>query len=112
MGAREGLTKRHREERLEKTNVNSNGELMKVIDYINSHNIIVEFQNNEKVNTTWTKFKNGTVRNPHISDRLWKTKLNNQGCPMQIIEYINYNDITVMFLDDYKYTVKTKMGHI
>lgn len=107
MRRREGLTKKHREERLGKVNINSNGESMKVIDYIDSRNIVVEFQDKEKVNTTWIKFKNGKVRNPHVSDRLWKIKLNNQGCPMKIIEYINYKDMTIMFLDDYRYTVKT-----
>lgn len=40
-------------------------------------------------------------------NRLYEEKLNNQGCPMKIIEYNNTSDIVVEFQDDYKYRTNT-----
>ena len=41
------------------------------------------------------------------TDRLYKEKLNNQGCLMKIIEYNNNRDIIVEFQDDYRATIHT-----
>lgn len=49
---------------------NSNNELMKIIEYNNVHNIMIEFQDEHKakVNTSYNAFKNGNVKNPyHLS---------------------------------------------
>lgn len=40
-------------------------------------------------------------------ERLGLEKLNNQGSPMKIIEYIDSSNITVEFQDKYKYRIKT-----
>lgn len=55
-------------ERLGKENINRQGCLMKVVDYINSGNVIIEFQDDyrEHVKTTWTAFKNGSVKNHYM----------------------------------------------
>lgn len=39
--------------------------------------------------------------------KIGEEKLNNQGCPMKIIAYNNFNDMTVEFQDEYKYKVNT-----
>lgn len=44
-------------------------------------------------------------------NHLGEEKLNNQGCPMKIIEYNNASDITVEFQDEFKYRIKTIYGN-
>ena len=41
-------------------------------------------------------------------DRTGETNINNQGCPMTIIEYIDYKNIIVEFDDEYKTKVKSQ----
>ena len=55
-----------RNERLGEINTSNQGCVMKIVDYKNYDNIIVEFQDNykEKVHTKYYHFKNGTVLNP------------------------------------------------
>lgn len=57
--------------RLFETNKNNDGCLMKIVEYNNASDIIVEFQDEYKtrVHTKYGAFKNGAVRNPyHISE--------------------------------------------
>lgn len=53
--------------RIGKTNINYQGCPMKIVEYNNSHNIIVEFQDDYKarVHTDYRHFETGTVRNPY-----------------------------------------------
>lgn len=46
-----------------------------------------------------------------IIDRLGEERLNSQGCPMKIIEYNDYRNITVQFQDKYKAKVHTTYQH-
>lgn len=57
-----------KEQRLGEERYNNQGCLMKVVEYINSDNIIVEFQDiyNGKVHTKYSHFKSGGVRNPYF----------------------------------------------
>lgn len=57
-----------KKERLGSEIVNYQGCIMKVIDYINSDNVIIEFQDNhhEHIKTTWNTFKKGNVKNHYI----------------------------------------------
>lgn len=43
--------------------------------------------------------------------RLGELKLNNQGCEMKIVEYINSNNLVVEFQDDYKYRKRVSYGN-
>lgn len=43
----------------------------------------------------------------HI-DRTGEERLNNQGCLMRIVEYNNYRNIVVKFLDEYKAIIRTR----
>ena len=49
--------------------LNNNNELMKIVEYINNHNVVVEFQDKYKarVHTSWSMFEKGTVKNPYNS---------------------------------------------
>ena len=93
---------------------NNRGELMKIILYNNSSDIVVEFQDKWKrtVHTQWQNFLRGTVRNPHdFEDRLYKKIISNQGCEMECIEYRTADDITVRFNDEYGYTTLATWRH-
>ena len=52
--------------RIGERNLNSYGTEMVIIDYLNSVNVTVEFQDEYKykTNTTYHSFKSGKVRNP------------------------------------------------
>lgn len=54
-------------ERLGEERLNRQGCLMKIVDYIDSKNIIVEFQDNYKarIHTEYYNFKNGVAKNPY-----------------------------------------------
>lgn len=49
------------------TKLNNQGCVMKIVEYINSQNIIVEFQDRRKfrVNTIYQNFKSGSIKNPY-----------------------------------------------
>ena len=99
-----------KQQRLGVEKYNKQGELMKVVEYNDSHNIIVEFQDEhkERVTTYWSTFQKGEISNPYIlKSRVGTTKYNNQGCLMKVVEYNKYNDIIVEFQDEYKKRVKT-----
>lgn len=50
-----------------KEKLNNQGCLMKIVEYISSNNIIVEFQDEYKyrVNTIYANFKSGSIKNPY-----------------------------------------------
>lgn len=50
-------------ERMGKINKNTNGSLMEIIKYNNSNDILVRFEKGNLVNTEWSKFLKGQVRN-------------------------------------------------
>lgn len=56
-----------KEERLGQEQLNNQGCLMKIIKYMDCHNIIVEFQDeyNGKVHCSYDNFKKGVVKNPY-----------------------------------------------
>lgn len=55
----------NKKERIGKENINGQGYIMKVVDYIDCSNVIIEFQDNhhERVKCSWSNFKNGAVKN-------------------------------------------------
>lgn len=90
--------------------VNNQGCPMIIKEYINSKNIIVQFQDEHKaeVCTTYNNFKKGNIKNPFkYFERIGEEKYNNQGCLMKIIKYINASNIIIEFQDKYKAKVKT-----
>ena len=56
-----------REERLYSEKLNKQNCLMRIIEYTNKRNVIVEFQDKYKikVHTQWCNFINGSVKNPY-----------------------------------------------
>lgn len=89
---------------------NKQGYLMKIIQYNNARDIVVEFNDEfkTKVNTTWNQFDAGTLRNPEFyKNRIGIEKFNNDNDLMKIIEYNSATDITVKFIGKYEYTTKS-----
>ena len=84
---------------------------MKIIEYNNALDIVVEFQDEykAKVHTSWDWFNKGVVKNPFA--KLDEERLNNQNCPMRIVGYIDANNIIVEFQDKYKARVHTGYGN-
>lgn len=76
---------------------------MKVVDYNNVNDVIIEFDNKTKVKCKWRQFEKGTLTNPSVfRNRLGEEKYNNKNCLMKIIEYNNTSDIVVEFQDEHK----------
>lgn len=82
---------------------NNKDELMKIVEYHSAMNVIVEFQDEWKRHkkTTWQRFKNGSVKNPHDDERIGLESYNTQGYLMRIIDYKNSKDMTIEFICDY-----------
>lgn len=109
-----GKTKEERQrdkiERLGQEKLNNNGEKMKIVEYINSHKIIVEFldEYHYQTESTWSCFEKGCIVNPKHKKRLGAVKLNDDGCKMKVIKYVNHSDIVVEFQDEHKAQVHTQ----
>ena len=99
------------ESRLGEERYNKQGCLMKIIEYHNCLNIIVEFQDEYKhrVHTRYSHFLSGNVRNN--PPRINKEKYNNEGCLMRVVEYNDHQNIVVEFQDEYKTRVHTQYIH-
>lgn len=97
-----------RDKRIGLEKLNNQGCLMKIIEYNDYSNIIVEFQDEYKahINANMERFMNGKIRNPNY--RLGQTRINNQGCLMKVIKYKSTTDMEVEFQDEYKTVVKTE----
>lgn len=57
------MTRSFKDERIGAVNRNKNGALMKVISYIDTDDIIVQFESGYTVRTRWIYFRKGEVRN-------------------------------------------------
>lgn len=93
--------------RLGEERVNNKGQLMKIVEYNNANDMVVEFQDEYKtrVRTVYHNFKKGLVKNK-IS-RLGETNNNYQGAQMKIVKYNNSTDVVVEFQDKNKARVHT-----
>lgn len=96
--------------RLGEVGYNRKGEKMTIIEYINSHNIVVKFENGCINKNAYNNFQNGRISSQ--LNRIGEVKCNKWGSKMTIIEYINYGDILVQFNDDChnNYIVKSSYG--
>lgn len=80
-------------------NVMCNGENAKIIDYISSSNITVQFDDGTIVtNKNLVDFKKGNIGKP-IENRIGKVSKSNSGLNMTIIRYTSYRDIDIQFDD-------------
>jgi uncharacterized protein YkvS len=80
-------------------NVMCNGENAKIIDYISSSNITVQFDDGTIVtNKNLVDFKKGNIGKP-IENRIGKVSKSNSGLNVTIIRYTSYRDIDIQFDD-------------
>lgn len=93
------------DKRIGQIRYNSHGEKMTCIKYIDSHNIIIEFNDEEKTvsKCAWKEFNQGKISNPSRKhNKLGQIRYNNQGEKMICVEYINSHHIVVEFDDKLK----------
>lgn len=81
----------------------TNGQLMEIIEYINSSNITVKFEDNTIVKEkSYASFKSGSIANPNYNlaeQRIGETNKAYNGKTMKIVEYTDCNNIVVEFED-------------
>ena len=67
MGWSKEFLEKQKEERMKEIRVNSQGYLMRILEYYNATNIIIEFQDEykTKVKSAYKEFNNGCVKNPN-----------------------------------------------
>ena len=90
---------------------NSRNELMKIVEYNNCSDIIVEFQDEFRMqlHTNYAAFQKGAVCNPihgkafQENKRLGEIGYSKYGTQMKIVQYNSYDDIVVEFQDENKY---------
>lgn len=92
------------------TAINTAGRLMTIVQYNNSKNVAVEFEDGTLVVTQYANFQRGTVkhpgdavRRPRVEEakrlRVGETRMASNGMQMTIVEYRNNTDIDVQFED-------------
>lgn len=81
--------------RIGETAISTEGQLMTIVMYNRATNMTVQFEDGTLKKTTYSQFKDGTVKNPncHINETL----VNIEGQQMTIIKYVNARDIIVQF---------------
>lgn len=85
------------------TNINKHGLKMKVIKYVNSDEIYVNFlKYNEIKRTTSANFRKGAVKSEKYieekhNSKIGEIKFNNKGEEMRIIKFRKNNDIDIVF---------------
>ena len=90
----------------------NNGQLMKIIEYKNANDIVVEFEDGTITKTSYRAFRKGSVANPNVKtkynrsfwnnmakSRIGETNIASCGMEMTIVEYNGANDIIVEFKD-------------
>ena len=99
---------RKKEVRIGETQIAQNGQMMKIIEYVDNKNITVQFDDGAIVkNKQLVNFKNGTIRNPNkplLNTKKAEKRKNesikaNNGQYMTIIGYKDKNHIDVIFED-------------
>jgi len=108
--------------RIGETNKAANGLMMTIIDYRGCLDLDVQFEDGVIVtNVEYGKFVSGMVRHPKINslrklDRIGEISLSSYGLSMQISDYANRHNVTVLFESGYsssnKHYREFKQGHI
>ena len=97
-----------KETRLGETRINNDGCIMKIIEYNNANDMVVEFQDKyaAKVHTAYQCFMQGCINNPML--HIGESNYSHQGCLMKIVEYNSASDVIVEFQDKYKAKMHTQ----
>lgn len=100
------MAKSKRDEYLGKVYVNNQGLKMTIVEYNNSKDVTVQFEDGATRKTSISAIKAGSIKHPRCSNKsgeyyLGKTYINNQGLKMKVVNYENSKNITVQFSDGY-----------
>ena len=86
-----------KQERLGMSKINSEGELMTIIEYNSSIDMVVEFENKKTIKCAYSQFKKGNLLNN--KNRLGDINYNNKNQKLTIIRYNSAIDIDVLIED-------------
>lgn len=88
-------TQNQRMERLGEERLNNQGCLMRIVEYNNSLDIVVEFQDEHKIktHTSYGQFCSGSVKNPYSSDIYGVGTVGIKQCSCNDKEYKTWNDM-------------------
>lgn len=92
-------------DRVGEVNINNQGLKMTIVEYINSKDISVQFEDGIIVkHKRYELFKDGKIKHPNskqynFNNRVGEENINNKGFKMIIINYINNNHIDIQFED-------------
>lgn len=107
---------KHKKERLGLNKHNTQGIKMTIVEYYDSNNIIVEFEDGVRKKTKYNQFSSGSVQHPGYKkprtmtlkeQRMSETVMNKEGYKMHIVEYNKAKDVVVEFEDEYHARVHT-----
>ena len=98
------MAKSKRDEYLGKVYVNNQGLKITIVEYNNSKDVTVQFEDGATRKTSISDIKVGSIKHPRCSNKsgeyyLGKTYINNQGLKMKVVNYENSKNITVQFED-------------
>ncbi len=100
------MARPRKEVKIGETKLNNQGYKMKLIEYINIHDITVEFEDGYIKKSSYKSFKNGCIRNPNVKKRydekIGETNYNSFGSKMTIVKCEGLSDITVEFENGYR----------
>lgn len=88
---------------------NNQGYQMELITYNSPRDILVKFENNEIVRSSYYLFNKGSIKMPE--KRIGKIFLSSEGYEMIVISYNSYSDVLVEFQDKWNAIVHTTWGH-
>ena len=93
-----------------KTYIANNGMSYKVLSYIDSQNILIEFEDNTQVMTSVSCISSGHIKNPNYTlqnIRIGESNISSIGLKMSIYKYHSAKNIDIKFEDGYIATNKT-----
>lgn len=108
------IDKQLEKDRLGERKVNNEGFVMEIIEYKDSHHIVVKFldEYGATKNTNYHLFSKGGVSNPNKNlHKIGEISKNNFGCTMKIVNYIDAHNVIVEFQDEYKGRVHTNYNN-
>lgn len=91
-------------DRLGEIKYNNQGLKMEIVDYKNTNNITVRFEDGYLKNSFYQLFQEGKIHNPNykhskLNNRVGEIKLLNNGYTAKIIKYKNANDMEILIIE-------------
>ena len=103
------IVEQNKKKYIGKSKYNNQGVKMTIVDYINTRNIVVKFEDGTTRRTSLGLYNRGSVKKP--TKHIGAINKNAFGTEMKVIQYTSYSDIVVEFQDKWKSVVHTTWLH-